>query len=121
MIREIASTTDIDDLLALSETQPVLLLKHSTTCPISASAYKQFNAFISNNSLQSDENRHSFIPALVKVIESRPASLALAERLHVTHQSPQLILIVRGRAVTHFSHWHITQKAIAEALKHEAL
>lgn len=120
-IIEITCTADIDQLMTLSETQPVLLLKHSTSCPVSANAYRVFNAFINSNALQSDENRHPFIPALVKVIECRPASLELAARLQVTHQSPQAIWIKDGRAVQHFSHWQITQKHLIEALHHETV
>ncbi|BDG59669.1 hypothetical protein caldi_07590 [Caldinitratiruptor microaerophilus] len=54
--------------------------------------------------------------ALVRVREERPLSQALAERLKVRHESPQAILVQRGRAVWHASHGAITARALREAI-----
>jgi bacillithiol system protein YtxJ len=53
---------------------------------------------------------------MVKVIESRPVSNAIAEKLAVTHQSPQLILLHSGQEVWNASHHNITGENIESAL-----
>ena len=118
-IREIETNAAFEALMAESEQMPILLLKHSTTCPISAKAHFEFKNFIKNNSLQSDENQFAVQPALVRVIESRPTSLHIAEVTGVAHQSPQILLIKNKKVIWQTSHYKITQKAIAEALEHE--
>lgn len=55
-------------------------------------------------------------PALVRVIEERAVSLALAERLGVRHESPQVLLIRDGRVDWHDSHHRITAPALAAAV-----
>jgi bacillithiol system protein YtxJ len=53
---------------------------------------------------------------VVKVIEARPVSNAVAERLNVQHQSPQIILVRGGAAVWSASHFNITAESMNEAL-----
>lgn len=85
----------------------VLLFKHSTTCPISAAAHAEYEAFC------------TAVPdattALVLVLEDRAAARGIAERSGVRHESPQAILFVNGRAVWHASHQHITAATLGAA------
>jgi bacillithiol system protein YtxJ len=120
-IREIITIEDFNALWQESSQQPVLLLKHSTTCPISANAYKEFNAFITQNNLESDENKLPVVTALVKVIESRPTSLHIADFTKVAHQSPQIMLIKDQKIVWKESHMKITKKGIDEAIRNETV
>lgn len=55
--------------------------------------------------------------ALVRVIEERPVSLSLAERVAVKHESPQALLIKDGKALWHDSHRAITADALKAAVK----
>ncbi len=96
----IESTTD----------RSALILKHSTRCGASAHAWSEFQAFVRENP---DVGVDCF---RVLVVEDRPVSLAIADELRVTHESPQLILIRDGRAVWHTSHFGIRSAAILEAL-----
>jgi bacillithiol system protein YtxJ len=84
-----------------------LLFKHSTTCPISAKAHDEFQAFV-------EENNPS--AAIVHVIEDRPVSNQIAEDFGIKHESPQIFLIENGEVRWNSSHWKITQSAIKEAL-----
>jgi bacillithiol system protein YtxJ len=52
----------------------------------------------------------------VRVIEERPVSLALAERVGVQHQSPQALLIRNGAALWNASHHDITTEALQNAV-----
>ncbi len=76
-LKELTNQEDWQALYESSNNQPVLLFKHSTTCPISANAWKEFN-----NTLQDLENK-GVQTAYVKVIESRPVSLQIADDLGV--------------------------------------
>ncbi|MEE3181603.1 MAG: monothiol bacilliredoxin BrxC family protein, partial [Planctomycetota bacterium] len=49
------------------------------------------------------------------VVEDRPVSLELAERLGVLHQSPQAILVRDGQAVWNDSHEGVTSAALKDA------
>lgn len=111
-MREILSETDVDQLLSDSHQKPVLILKHSTSCPISANAYKVFQQFARDSELSASKLDFS----LVKVIESRPASLYLAEKVGIKHQSPQVLLIENGGAIWDDSHWQISIKNLAKAV-----
>lgn len=54
--------------------------------------------------------------AIVRVIEERPISLALADRVGVKHESPQALLIKDGQALWHDSHRAITTDALISAV-----
>jgi bacillithiol system protein YtxJ len=53
----------------------------------------------------------------VLVREDRALSLAVADRTGVTHESPQVICLVGGRAVGHASHRGVTAAALAALLR----
>jgi bacillithiol system protein YtxJ len=55
--------------------------------------------------------------ALIRVIESRPASNRVAEITGIPHESPQLILFKDGKAVFDRDNWDIEAEAIAQALE----
>ncbi|MEI4768687.1 bacillithiol system redox-active protein YtxJ [Psychrobacillus sp. FJAT-51614] len=103
---EISSIGEWEELLQESNEKPFLLLKHSTTCPISAFAYGEFNSF--------DSPVDTF---LVKVIESREVSNGIESDLGIRHESPQAFLISNGKAVWHTSHRKITSKELAKAVE----
>lgn len=104
--KQLHSTSELDQFVADSGKR--LLFKHSTTCPISAAAYSEFQAFLQDQSVPA---------AVIHVIEDRPVSNEVAERFEIKHESPQLFLLEDGQVKWHTSHWKITKDAIAQALK----
>ena len=110
-MRELTTVEEWESCLADSATKSVFVFKHSTRCPISASAHDVLTRYI--------EKAGATSPAfhLVKVIESRPLSNAIAEALGVEHKSPQLILIKDGQAAWSASHYGINAENIAGAVK----
>ena len=104
--KQLHSTEQLDQFVA--EGGKRLLFKHSTTCPISAAAYSEFQSFLQEQSVPA---------AVIHVIEDRPVSNAAAERFAIKHESPQIFLLDGGQVRWHTSHWKITKDAIAEALK----
>lgn len=107
---QLKSMADLEALLAASAERPVLVFKHSTTCPVSARAHREWEAFITSPAASKVEL------AWVRVIEERPVSLALADRVHVKHESPQALLIKDGQALWNTSHRGITAAALTEAV-----
>jgi bacillithiol system protein YtxJ len=83
------------------------VFKHSTRCPISRRARAEVERFAAE---------HPEVPVLeVLVIESRPVSLAVAERTGIAHASPQALLLRAGTVAWHASHSAITADALARA------
>lgn len=85
----------------------ILLFKHSPTCPISAAARDEYEAF---------RGALPDVPTLfVDVVADRPTARGIADRCGVRHESPQAILFENGRAVWHASHEAITRGALHAA------
>lgn len=107
-IREIKTEQEYRDLIKESFDRPIFILKHSTTCPISADAKQRFDQFIESND--------QILAYLVLVIESRPLSQLIAGDCQVTHQSPQVILFRNGLAIWNRSHGKINQPELEDSL-----
>lgn len=109
-MEEIVDETGLSVAMAASRENPVFLFKHSTTCPISAAAYREVAGYVKGGG---DGGARTVY--LVKVIESRPVSNAISSQTGVQHQSPQLILLDGGAAVWDASHSGISGARIVEA------
>src|SRR5699024_6074029 len=107
-LQEIQSIEGYEKMMDQSAEHPVLLFKHSTTCPISAAAFDEYQSFLNH----SDDN---FSAYLIKVIESRDVSNHVEADTKVKHESPQIFLIENKEVSWHTSHSNIT----AEAIKNE--
>jgi bacillithiol system protein YtxJ len=108
MIVDLRQDHDLERLLDRSKTDPVLIFKHSTQCPISTQAYEEFTDFA--------KGVPGLICGAVLVIENRKLSNAIAERFGIRHESPQALLIKDGRVLWHASHWSISSDSLSEAV-----
>jgi bacillithiol system protein YtxJ len=106
IMKELRTVNEWYDVLEQSKENPLFVLKHSTTCPVSAAAY---NAFESS----AEEVPKYFL----KVQESRPVSNEIESNLHVEHQSPQLFLLKDGAAVWQATHYSISGPQIKKAVE----
>ncbi|WP_186672761.1 bacillithiol system redox-active protein YtxJ [Sporosarcina sp. BP05] len=105
-MKELRTVNEWYDVLEQSKENPLFVLKHSTTCPISAAAY---NAF---------ESSAVGIPKyFLKVQERRPVSNEIESNLRVEHQSPQLFLLKDGQAVWQATHYSISGSKIGKAVE----
>jgi bacillithiol system protein YtxJ len=95
---------ELEQLITRSHDAPVLLFKHSSTCPISATAYKEMTKLARDI-------------ALVVVQSSRDVSRAIEARTGIRHESPQALVLRRGEAVWSASHWNVTADAVERALE----
>lgn len=92
----------------LASDQPLLLFKHSRTCPISHAAHAQLEAF---------RRAHPAAPVRVVVVQDeRPLSQAIEAATGVRHESPQALVVHQGRVTWHASHGAITAHRLAAAL-----
>ncbi len=104
----IADPAALEELFAHSHNEPVLLFKHSTTCPISAHAYREMSRLAAGAAES---------VSLVVVQTARPVSNEIAARTGVRHESPQAIVLRRGRAVWTASHYDITAAEVERAVR----
>jgi bacillithiol system protein YtxJ len=100
----ITDTKSYEDLIIRSKERPVVIFKHSLTCPISAAAYDQMAQFDGE-------------VALIEVQRARELSREIENRLGVAHESPQVIVLRNGQVVWDASHFSITAEAVAAAVK----
>lgn len=108
--REITTLDQWNEALEASADKPVLVLKHSTRCPVSSAALEEYEEYLAGDA------KDGIDYALVKVIESRPVSDRIAEDLGVKHESPQIILIKDKAKYWTASHWSVTNKHIHAVL-----
>jgi bacillithiol system protein YtxJ len=111
-MHKIATEADVATAFA----QPLAVVyKHSPICPTSGIAYEEIRSL---RRLQQD------VPVyLVDVIQSRPLSRYIAERLGVVHQSPQAIILRSGVPAWHGSHFDLRADIMSrelQALKEQA-
>jgi bacillithiol system protein YtxJ len=98
------TTEKLEQLFSKSVENPIILFKHSTTCPISAGVYQE----ISN----ADADIH-----LVIIQNSRDVSNAIAKKTGVRHESPQAIVVKNGKVVYQASHYDVTASDVEKILK----
>ncbi|HEU5305615.1 MAG TPA: bacillithiol system redox-active protein YtxJ [Gemmatimonadales bacterium] len=99
--------TEADVATALAEPLAVVY-KHSPICPTSGMAYEE---------IRSLRRLHGDVPVyLVDVINSRPLSRYIAERVGVVHASPQAIILRAGVPAWHGSHFDLRADTMARRL-----
>ncbi|SRR5258708_2247159 len=102
--KRIVTTAALDELMNRSNQEPVVVFKHSTTCPVSSGAYRQME------DLQGEI-------ALIEIQNARDLSREIGVRTGIEHESPQVIILRNSKPVWHASHWKITSEAVEKALR----
>lgn|SRR5690625_2169747 len=109
-LKELHTIEGLNNVWESSQQKLVLLFKQSTTCPVSAKAFSEYNAFLESTSVDLDSY-------FVKVKETREVSNKIAEETHVQHQSPQVLLMRDGEVLWHKSHANITVDSLKEVVE----
>lgn len=105
----ITKLTTSDDFKQVKEVNSqFIVFKNSTTCPISAQAFEEFEKF------SEDVGEEVYY---LNVQESRPLSAEVADTYGVKHQSPQVLVFKGDEVVWHDSHWRITYTSLTDAAK----
>lgn len=104
----LTQSSQLDEIASLSNEKNVVIFKHSTRCSISTMA-------------QGRLDRSDDIPEVpfyfLDLIAHRDISNEIAERFHIHHESPQIILIHKGECVYAESHNGIRMEEIIEQLE----
>jgi bacillithiol system protein YtxJ len=106
--QELTEIEEIEKIKELSNTQPVLIFKHSTRCSISSASLDR----LERNWKETEMN--NIKPYYLDLISYRPVSNKIQDTFHVEHQSPQVLIIKNGRCVYDASHIDINYKEIKE-------
>ncbi len=102
----LTSESELEEITRLSELQPILIFKHSTRCSISSSAKDR----IERN--WKPEKVRNLKPYYLDLLSYRSVSNKAAEIFSVIHQSPQVLIISKGKAIFDASHLNINFDAI---------
>lgn len=104
-MQTLASSRDLDAVLAA---ESALVFKNSMTCPISAAARQEVDKLLS---------RRPEAPLYVlDVHDAAELSEDVARRTGIEHESPQMILFVRGEAVWQAAHYSIRAADVERAM-----
>lgn len=104
----LSTISDLDNALTASQTKPIVIFKHSPTCGTSAMANEELQELVALEAAAA--------VYVIYVRESRPVSDAIVERFGIRHESPQALVISKGRVCWHRSHFHVTAAKIQAAL-----
>lgn len=106
---ELTELGTLDQIVEESKTQPVAILKHSTSCGISRMVLRQFEK---DYNLKDEHVKLYFLDLL----KHREISNRIASRFNVPHESPQLVVIKGGKAVYDASHNEISVEGLSRTV-----
>lgn len=111
-VRKLENIEEVDQLIEDSREKPVMIFKHSLSCPISSRAYHEYEQYLAQRSGGDDGVVH----ALIEIQNARPVSNAVAEKTGVRHESPQALLLRGGKVVWNKSHGSIRVDTLSQAV-----
>ena len=100
--KEIHNPDEAKQAFDSSIQHPIFIYKHSPICAVSYHAQKEWNKFLS----KIPEGIDTY---WVNVIGSRIASQSLAQLTGIRHESPQVLLLYKGKCIWNESHGQITE------------
>ncbi len=108
-MRLVESIDALNELLAGTSRRPALIFKHSLSCGTSAMAMEEMQDLAAAGPLAVEL-------ALVRIQAARAVSDAIATRLKIRHESPQVLLVRDGLVVWSATHWNVTAATVRAAL-----
>lgn len=107
---ELTHPQQLQEVIEVSQTEPVFIFKHSTTCSISRMALDRLER--QWKPLAEAPGKGYFLDLLAH----RPISNQIADLFGVRHESPQVLVIKNGKAVYHESHYGISYPSLRAVL-----
>ena len=106
---EITDRSQLDSIEKESQTNYVLIFKHSTRCSISSLALSRFErGYVPQDSIKL---------YFLNLLSYREISNEIDSRFKVRHESPQILLIDQAKVIYHASHNGIKFKKVLEHLE----
>ena len=97
----------IEEIIALSQDKPQIILKHSTTCSISGMVKSR---------LERSEIVEEADYYLLDLLSYRAVSNLVADKFGVHHESPQVLVIAKGKCIYNESHYGIMADEILSSV-----
>lgn len=100
----------LNEICKLSEAEPVLIYKHSTRCATSALVL---------NRLERNWNPEEMAPVkpyLLDLLTFRELSDAVSHLFGIRHESPQVLLIEKGKVIYETSHHSIDYHVLKDVI-----
>ena len=107
--KHLTSLADLDKAISASDLGTVVLFKHSTRCSVSRMALKMFEQGW-------DDSLNDVSAYYLDLLENRPVSAAIGEKLKIEHQSPQMLILKNGHVVHHANHQAIDVNTVKNYL-----
>ncbi len=105
--QDLLSTEQVDQAVQNSAHKAVVFFKHSTRCSISTMAKKRLESLDSSELSKADFY-------YLDLIAHRDVSNYIAEKLHVYHESPQIIVVKNGECTYDASHMEISSRDLIQ-------
>lgn len=105
----VEETATVERILQASKERPQLIYKHSNRCSTCLFTKSELEQVFED--IQDQAEMH-----FVDVIRNRSASDSIAEQLGIRHESPQAILLDKGKVIWHASHSGIKGREVLQAL-----
>ncbi len=105
---QLTQASQLEQIKEESQQHPVLIFKHSTRCNISATAKARLER------KWNDNEAGDLAPYYLDLVALRSLSNEVADTFGVRHESPQVLLISKGKCVYDASHFDISFDAISE-------
>lgn len=109
---KLESIEQLEMVIEASEERPQIIYKHSTRCHTCADILKDLN-----KSLPELEKKAGML--FLDLLSRREISNEISSRFDIVHQSPQVLVIHKGKAVFTAEHWDIKPEILLSKLKAE--
>jgi len=109
-IKALTGLADLDEALATSSTRPLVIFKHSEACGTSYAALDELLEHVTSRPGDAEY-------VVVTVQQAREVSTAVARRLGVRHETPQVIVVRNGCVLWSASHFRVTAEALQKTLE----
>ena len=103
MFARLSNKEELKNIIDASKDRPVVVFKHSNSCPISSRAYREMEQLDDIN--------------LLEIQTARDLSREVEELTGVRHESPQVIILRDGKAVWNASHFDVRAGAVKDAIQ----
>jgi bacillithiol system protein YtxJ len=107
---KLTNKSQLDTIQTESNTDPVIIFKHSTSCSISRATLDRLDRNWKNEGL---ENVKTYF---LDLLSYREISNSIASLYQVEHQSPQVLIIRNGKSVYDKSHFEISFDSLQSQL-----
>lgn len=108
MMKQIKTIEAWEEIIEQSKQSPQIVFKFSATCVVSPPAHKQMSKFM----------KKSDVPVHLVIVQTDPLISSQIEKdLGVRHESPQVLILSKGRAVWQATHYLIKEKEVRKAIE----